>query len=272
MREIQDMTLNVSRGLRRVEEKLAGRRIEFDRQCKILGNPSGAFGFRITAIPTGQDLRIDTVVRNGTIDERFAPPSVRVCRVTSDSEPDGEPLSGIESDYAMARQNWVPRLRAVCAETLNYLQTGELDRRAWAEVGCDGTIEIAFLSQLEIIGLVDLATTSLVDTVPVAELGIACMWADRVRSAAGAPGTEYAIEAEIRVTSGSALVEKESGVAGSRRGRSARLPAPGILFPKYSLGPVEESGVLCEMLERDFWNAMGKDIAANQGRILVSRL
>ena len=273
MREIQDRTLNVSRGMQRLEEKFAAEREEFERQCEILGAAGSAFGLRITAIPVGQDLRVNSVVRNGTIDDRFAPPAVRVFRVTSDSEPNGRQIFGVETAYGMTRGNWVPRLRAVCAEKFDHSQTGGIERRARLKVHCDGVMEAAFLSRIEIQGPGDLTTPMpLVDTVPIVEFAQVCMWADQIRRVAGAPGSEYAIEAEISVTSGSVLVGASNDASSMRRLRSASIQAPGILFPRFSLGPAEEMGVQCEILERDFWNAIGKDVAANQGSIRVVRL
>ena len=272
MREIQDMTLNVSRGIQRLEEKFTAKREEFERQCEILGMAGSAFGLRITAVPVGQDLWVNSVVRNGTIDDRFAPPAVRVSRVTSDSEPTGRPIFGVETAYGMTRGNWVPRLRAVCAEKFDYSQSGRIDRRARLEVHCDGVMDAAFLSRIEIQGPGDITTPMpFVDTVPIVEFAQVCMWADQVRNVSGAPGSEYAIEVEIRVTNGSVMVEASNNTSSMRMHRSASMQAPGILFPRFLLGSVEETGSLCEILERDFWNAMGKDIAANQGKIRVVR-
>ena len=272
MREIQDMTLNVARGMQRLDETMTARRKEFERQCEQLDSPSGAFGFRITAVPAGQDLRIDSVVRNGTIDDRFAPPALQVARVTSSNEPNGHPLFGVESDYEMTRDSWVPRLRAVCAETFDYSQAGAIDRRGRLEVHCDGVIESAFLSRIEIQGPGDLAAPMpMVDTVLVAELAKACLWADQIRSVAGALGAEYAVEVEIRVTRGSVLMQPSTGSGSIFQGISLRVPSPGILFPRSSLGQAEETGALCEILERDLWNALGKDVAGNQGNIRVVR-
>ena len=46
MREIQDMTLNVSRGLERLERRLSERSEHFQRRFKCLKTPEDAFGIR----------------------------------------------------------------------------------------------------------------------------------------------------------------------------------------------------------------------------------
>ena len=88
MREIQDMTLNVSRALRGLDEKLSSRRELFSKQFALLRFAPDAFGLRVTAAPVVQELRIERVVENGTVQKRVAPPEIGVLRDTG-----GEGLS-----------------------------------------------------------------------------------------------------------------------------------------------------------------------------------
>ena len=50
MREIQDMTLNVSRGLERLERQLLKRARRFSQEFERLETPKDAWGIRLTAV------------------------------------------------------------------------------------------------------------------------------------------------------------------------------------------------------------------------------
>ena len=63
MREIQDMTLNVTRGLERLDKKLRERAARFEREFERLTSPDDAYGIRITALPVGDDVRLPTICR-----------------------------------------------------------------------------------------------------------------------------------------------------------------------------------------------------------------
>ena len=272
MREIQDMTINVARGLQGLHERLSTRQDAFADLFEELVDPSNAFGLRITAAPVGTDLRIDHVVLQGSIDGRFAPPTISVFRTREDRD-DGEiRLFGLEHHYSMAPHDWKPQLRAVRAEVANYaLRNTRVERKALLEVHCDGLVELAFVSQREFPDMGErTAQMPIVDSLPLFEFARICMWADKVRDSAGAPGSEFAIQTEFVVRGGTVPIEESEGPLRGYRGVSARLVQPGIRFPLYSLGSASDIGTLCELFERDFWNAMGKDCAAQQGNIRIS--
>ena len=56
MREIQDMTLNVSRGLELLEKRLSERSERFHQEFDCLKTPKDAFGIRLTASPVGEEI------------------------------------------------------------------------------------------------------------------------------------------------------------------------------------------------------------------------
>ena len=61
MREIQDMTLNVSRGLERLDGQFAERADRFEDEFRHLFRPAKAFGVRVTGVPIGDEIRLDRV-------------------------------------------------------------------------------------------------------------------------------------------------------------------------------------------------------------------
>ena len=60
MREIQDMTLNVSRGLERLDRRLSERSERFSREFGrlLLMAPETAFGIRLTSAPVGDEIQL----------------------------------------------------------------------------------------------------------------------------------------------------------------------------------------------------------------------
>ena len=75
MREIQDMTLNVSRGLERLERCLSERAERFRQEFERLQTPKDAWGIRLTAAPVGDEIRIDRVFRHpNNLAEEFNEP------------------------------------------------------------------------------------------------------------------------------------------------------------------------------------------------------
>ena len=83
MREIQDMTLNVARGLERLERRLVGTRSErfFARSLKRLEDSrSDAFGIRLTAVPVSGQKWFDRVFRQRRIAQELVEPWHRILR------------------------------------------------------------------------------------------------------------------------------------------------------------------------------------------------
>ena len=81
MREIQDMTLNVARGLERLDNRMQEREARFKREFEQLTSPDNAYGIRITAMPVGNDIRIPKICRpHRKLVEGLNTPSVRVTR------------------------------------------------------------------------------------------------------------------------------------------------------------------------------------------------
>ena len=71
MREIQDMTLNVSRGIERLERQLLERAKRFRQEFEGLETPKDAWGIRLTAVFGGDEIRIDRVFRQSGVAEEF---------------------------------------------------------------------------------------------------------------------------------------------------------------------------------------------------------
>ena len=74
MREIQDLTLNMSRGLERLDRVLRARAERFHEEFECLSTPKDAFGLRMTAVPIGEEIRLDPVYRGHDVVQDFVEP------------------------------------------------------------------------------------------------------------------------------------------------------------------------------------------------------
>ena len=283
MREIQDMTLNVSRGLERLEKQLSERSARFQQEFKHLETPEDAFGIRMTATTVGDDIRFERVFREhnivGELDEPwhgilYQPGSgetgTRIGRdghITSVEEL-GAGRSGSErvvEDFHIRRilpKFWRPMLRAARAEpALNQPGTG-LPRNSYREIHCDGLIELGFVQVRQYNRAGRSHTSSLSPNLLISMFANLVVWADRVRHQADVPTAEYALEVEICVKGGPVQIESGSYEEGT-------LQPNVTLFPRYSLGSPDESNKLLGLFDRDFQNAYGEEILDDQGTYVI---
>lgn len=61
MRQIQDMTLNMSRGLERLEKRLSERSERFQEEFGHIEQRENVIGIRMTAVPVADEIRFDRV-------------------------------------------------------------------------------------------------------------------------------------------------------------------------------------------------------------------
>ena len=263
MREIQDMTLNLARGTERLERRLQERSRKFKEEFKRLETPDDAFGFRMTAVPVGDEIRFGSVYTGGNLIEELRPPEIKIGRGLNN--PDSR-LRTIRSLHGMHFHDWRPMLRAARVE-----DSHNQDRRAvifaYAEIHADGLLEWGFLSNRLIRGFhtnenpVEMNFDS---ETPVSTLAGLLVWADRVRQQASAPGAEYAVQPQFRVTADSVKVGGNDNrfVVGSIERNDTN-------FPLYPLEPSGEIDKTVPRFETDFWNYFGKDPGSRSREPLV---
>ena len=265
MREIQDMTLNLQRGLQRVDETLKRRSELFSKEFEYLPTPTNAFGVRLTAIPVFADaIRIPGLtLTNGQLDPDYELPSQDVIRRCSGRN-DRHRLVGVPLCYFRHLSRWEPRLRAVRAEESGpaFLPDGAISFKGYRELHTNGLLELGFLS-------VKTDTNknryTLHVELPVVEFANLVTWAHRVRAQAGAPATEYAIDVQIQATAPCQVRNAQA----SRPQDLGTFLTGSINFPHYSLGEPEAFPDLVETFERDFWNAFHNEIGNRQGSLSI---
>ena len=257
MREIQDMTLNVSRGLERLEKRLFERSERFEEEFKRLQTPEDAFGIRLTATPVGEEIRLDRVFWKGDLAEELRKPQISVFRRPENG--DKTELGGLERIHSLSPSNWRPRLRAARSEDA-HRHADSLLRNSYQELHCDGLIELGFVSVRS-----DKAIRyDLHNELPVVMFANLAVWADRVRKQALAPAAEYALEVELRVLGGNVPVNRDRWYDSS-----GTLQLGSIKFPRYSLDDPDEIPALLALFERDFWNSFDKDFPTAQGTLEI---
>ena len=231
MREIQDMTLNVSRGLERLEKRLLERANRFRQEFERLETPHDAWGIRLTATPVGDEIRIDRVFRHPDLAEKFEEPWHEVLYRQGGK---GRQLKGLLHNGFRLPWSWKPRLRATRAEP-SFDLSNNLPRNSYRELHCDGLIEL---------GCVSVCSSSpdgektfscpLPPDLPIDMFANLSVWADHVRRQALAPTAEYALEVEIIARGELAVVSKPGSYRVGPYDALELQPEP-ILFPRYSL-------------------------------------
>lgn len=248
MREIQDMTLNVSRGLKRLEKRLLERSERFQQEFDFITEPKIAYGLRFTAAPVGEEIGFDRVFRRGGLTEGLEEPWRKLR-----NESTARQLDGPEIRFSP----WQPKLRAARQNWYNGnddLFDGNQIFNIYREIHYNGLLEFGIVSALKL----PHATNSPLFLFPdwlIVFLGNLALWADRVRSQALVPTAEYALEVEIRV------IGRPVSVLPGRAGPSSgtlQLDLP--KFPRYSLRDVDTIPALLESFNCDFWNSIGLDI------------
>lgn len=235
MREIQDLTLFVDRGLASIKADFKRQRDQFGTDMRDLADTSlRFFGLRATAIPLSP-ISVDRIYLSPDYDL----PDI------SFKQSNGRVLQ-----FRLAADSPVPILRGT-----RYVDGGvDPEFGDSREAYTDGVIEYRFWRterkpDAPEFGIgADLALGIFLNTVVAAE------W---FRQFAGAPAVEYGLEFEIWLNGPNLFPITTKTL--SRYGRGYRRSTT---FPQYSIGPPSEFQTLSAIFEQDFWNGAGIDLAA----------
>ena len=249
MREIQDMTLNVSRGLERLERRLLERSERFQQEFDCLETPEDAFGIRLTATPVGEEIQIDRVFHQGSIINEFSIQWRTVSRQRNFNR------HTLVSPFNTPFSDWRPILRGTRAE--HYSDRSKHSYNYYRELHCDGLVELGI-----VLCSAEFRSKPLFspDWLVVMFANVA-VWADHVRKQADAPTMEYALEVEIRVAGDAVLPHEELF--------PTDITLPNVIFPRYPLNDPDEIPRLLTSFELDCWNSFHKDMSTGQGTLEI---
>ena len=254
MREIQDLTLNISRGLERLERRLSERAERFHQEFERINEPEKSFGIRTTAVPVGDEIRFDRIFLQGQIIgdlyEQWRPALLKKDGTSIYNSHHTEPI------------HWRPILRGTRAERYSEeTYPHKVSEQIYREIHCDGLIELGHLSgTYEFQGKQELFLPPAYPLVLFANL---IAQTHRVRNQAGVPMAEYAVEVEINVRGAPAIVP------GNNYFILGKLDPGTIQFPRYSLGDSDEGNYLLNLFYRDFLNSLGKDVGPEEDTLKI---
>jgi hypothetical protein len=222
MREIQDLTLRVESRLALLERQFAQSDERFSNMC--LRDPSIGIGVRAMAVPLAPlSLQLPN--------DRSIRPTFRQFTATRGT-------NRVRATIPHAPDNFRPILRGL--------------RGRDTYDGADVIAEVRDTGQLEIF------FTRKRDTRLVLYAGWLVGMAanalsiiDYLRIAAGSPGAEYGLELAVYNPSGFQVGEYGGREYGSHDWSGSPT------FPRYAIGDRSDFADLVEVIERDFWNAIG---------------
>ncbi|MDE2771106.1 MAG: hypothetical protein OXI44_08025 [Bacteroidota bacterium] len=258
MREIQDMTLNVARGLERLDKKLQEREKRFEHEFERISAPERTYGIRITAVPVGDDLRLQRIFQSqNRLVKEIVPPTFTVKRQIPGR--DVQPVDGTSDLPQRIRDlGWTPKLRAARTRSrYEHLPPINMDLYDYIELHCDGLVEFGLVSVIT-----DAKTRPICADPAVWALAYAIYWADALRRCAGVGQVEYAVQIAVHVKSEKVLVVRGSPQNAPDPWRiedvAGKLERGLTTMPKYALSEVSEAGAILSTFERDLCNAGGK--------------
>lgn len=246
MRQIQDLTFNVVRGLEAVDRRFSEARRRFygwtdGRRTSQVKQ----FRIRVTAVPTAGEVYLERVHAVDAI----LPMSRSARMVMSTKEKARYDLA-----FPFGVNNWRPALRSTVGES------SYSDRAGRITLSCDGMINYEYCSEIAVADDNPNArgyqrTYVLCPEWYLALVANTIETAQRFRVAAGASVVEYGLEAEIVTTHDLPVLP----IGPSAYTSSGTIPAGSVEFPRYAFGPPDTWRESYLLLYRDFWDSVGVD-------------
>ena len=252
MREIQDLTFAVSRGLAGIERRLDELRDRFTSQYKLSHAPVGGvarLALNVRAVPASSDIYLDRVHNVSGLGVPFANFHLTLNKTNK---------FHIEALHSLGQ--WQPILRGTRAASMGG------DFGSSIDLFCDGAISYVYCFDNPDRPLQPGERRShvLYSGWLIALLLNAAAAADRFRALAGAGAVEYALEVEVVSLPERFLLLDLGRQWFAGFGLSGKFPAGSTEFPRYSLGGVESRVDLVNLFWRDFWNTAGIDATADR--------
>jgi hypothetical protein len=237
MREIQDLTFSVSRGLQHVEERLRELQTEFNVRMDM--NPTLPLrrGYSVSAVPLSNDIFIEKVHGNASVTPESRSYQVRL-------RPNGRPIT---FDPLRHPPYWRPILRGTeCAVELG-------EQRAWIQrLTCDGVV--FNMNRLQSASGEDARGGHVLHSAWLFASVLNCFETiDKFRAAAGAHATQYAVEVNIanNVPLPILAIDSEYSETGGT------FTKPLTTLPQYQVGERDSWFDTMRLMWTDFWNAAG---------------
>lgn len=248
MREIQDLTLQLERGITAIENSFSTREALFETKFqnwkRSVVQPHyvshRVLGMRATLVPM-TPVSIPLIHSNSA-----AKPSFHFFDGSIDKDP--QKTLNIKFPIPKPVCSWMPRLRSSIREF------GTDDFKVVQEVYANGLIEQSVYVRY-----------GYSETYYISPEWVVCLFAnslcsaEKFRQAAGATTIEYGLEIELAVPDKAVPIDPYGG---SRSGRSVScFPIGRTKFPRYSVREPQQYQQLTNIFIQDFWNASGWNIS-----------
>jgi hypothetical protein len=242
MREIQDLTFSVSRGLAQTEERLAHFAVDIAKRTSGSSQDTHKCGFAVYGVPLTSDLYIEKVHNNSTVTPVAQSFSVRL---KANAQP-------VMFRCPTDPYQWRPILRGT--ETVTQ-SGGQYD--VYRRLSCDCSILQIDTIELPKEGAPKDTQLYLYPDWIFASVLNLFENVERIRSATAAHSVDYAIS--LTIAAPLELVIKRIGGGMGYLSEVGRLAAGTTQFPTYQLGQKDSWNDLFQIMWRDFLNAIGVD-------------
>ena len=211
---------------------LAKRGALFEKEFNVLQQSENAYGFRISAVPVGNDVRVDRVFSGpaGLVDG-LAPPGIEINLDLGNGKK--TEIVGLRDIHRVSRTGWTPRLRAV-RSAREYPDIPAV-YFGYLEIHCDGLVEFGWLCQA---GLQEF----LASYEAIREMASVICWADTLRQFSRNETAEYAVQFAMHVTGGA--VQMRAGPGNQSNRNPAGILARGVTpLPIYIFSALAACGL-----------------------------
>ena len=255
MMEIQDLTLNTTRGLKRISKDLKDRKKRFEKEFDRLTDPNKAIGVRLTGVAVDERRDINQLYVNRTIDQRFSLPLFEIKQadqLLSEHRYLSECLSGSDRPILRGARQEMYR---ICTPLLDF---------AFGEIHCTGLIELGFLSAGTLF-----EESRLDHDIIIGLFAHLLKWVEKVRENTISTSSEYLIEVDIRVRASTV------NLGYNRRHinrRDTEIHLTDTTFPCYPFGIDADIDLLLNRFRRDLFHSVGLDVGDQDGSFTFKKL
>lgn len=242
MREIQDLTFAIARGLDAIDRCLEAAIEEFEAWYRAGPSNGRRRGFMVAAVPMSADIYLDRVHGNSAVRAVCGEYRARL-RPTKEFALELHPVAQ-PSDYR-------PVLRGTQAQLDHERHQGRLQR-----VGCDGAI--LDMSRLDASSNETSGPRSEHSLHPgwfFGTVGNVLQTIDRFRGATNAQAVQFAMEICVAATDACPVYSWSS----SWHQPAGSFPKGVTRFPRYQVGERDTWVDTLTLMHRDFWNSIGVD-------------
>ena len=236
-----------------LDKRSSARSENFRQEVQHLEDPENAFGIRFTAIPVGDEVRLDCIFCRGTVAEEFKELQPRVFIQKGDHS-----KRLLKDMQFFSSLTW----RGIAhggARQAPAIGNTKLPVHSYRELHRDGLIEMGFVSDFRYEG--DLCLLSDLPFVGFSNLAV---WVDRIRNQIPAPAAEYVIETEI-CTGGAHVIVTDEYAAKIFAIRNGTVFPPEAKNPlRHRLGNSGGISELVALFYHDFWNLFVNYIGAKE--------